>query len=1028
MKQAATISRNPALTAGQDYAKLRQEGLQHIERLSSDLWTDYNAHDPGITLLELLCYAITDVGWRTRYPVRDLLADRSVTSPPADKQFYTSREILSSAPVTINDYRKLLIDIRGIKNAWIETAHKPGPDVFINHRRSRLQYDQEENLMQLNLRGLYNITLELDHDPVSGDLNHYTVEIPLGDDIPLHQEKIIVDLPAWDRLFDDRKAFRRVKSVKLTVKEPEGRFHFHSEVSVLFDDDEEQVRNVRVRATGKDRPIAQVRDQIRRHGVEALYLGKINAALQIVYRAWNVLHTHRNLCEDYDQLKGLDIEEVGLCADITVSTDADLAKVMAAIIHAVSTHIAPNVPFHSLGELLKQGMPVEEIFNGPALDHGFITDADLESSRLKTRINVSDLINLIMDIEGVVSIRSISLASSYKGELVERNAEWRLDITDGRAPRLSTDRSKIVFYKDNIPFHANRERTDQLLRDMQISEREAKLSPEEQNDLPVPEGENRGVTDFTSVRVDLPDTYGVSRSGIRDPLTPVKKARAAQLQAFLTLFDQLLANYLAQLANLKHLFSFDRTLRRTYFNQILFSLPESALPSTSEWNTILPGSGTVFGKEDPPRIWIVLLHFIRFVDERGFSPGDLHDREQLQQLRNEFLAATELPDSEIIQYIRHLDAIIESPDGFRERRNRFLDHLLARFGESFTDYMLLAHTAGDPEGMDRLIDDKIRFLEEVPALSSERGKSYDYTDKDRLWNTDNVSGYKKRLCRLLGIRNYNRRSLICREADKFFDVYEDAAGEWRFRFRDEDGSVLLRSSGFPTEEVCEKAVETVKRLGGEEDHYVFLISKDNRYYFNLLDEEGSVLGTGQLFVSEENRKFGLKFLTNKLGICNKEGFHLVEHILLRPQQSGDPLLPVCLSGEGTGCPGFRDPYSFRLSIIVPYWPRRFRSMDFRRLFEKTARLELPAHIHAKICWANEKDMEKFEKAYLDWLKAKSRPVGNDLAGATGKLIRVMAGIRSVYPVSKLHICSEEDEQNPILLDRSILGTIKYEES
>ena len=554
MKQAATISRNPVLTASQDYAKLRREGLQHIERLSSDLWTDYNSHDPGITLLELLCYAITDVGWRTRYPVNDLLADRSVTSPPDGKQFYTAREILSSAPVTISDFRKLLIDIRGIKNAWIETVDRPGPDVFINHRRSRLQYEQEENLKQLNLRGLCNITLELDHDPVSGDLNHYAVEIPLNDDIPLHQEKIIVDLPSWDRLFDGRKAFSKAKKVKLTVKEPDGRFNFHGEVSVLFDDDEEQLRDVRVRTTGKDLPIAQIRSQISRHGVEALFLGKINAALQIAYRAWDELHANRNLCEDYYNLKGLDIEEVGLCADINVSTDADLAKVLAAIIHTVSTHIAPNVPFHSLGELLKQGMPVEGIFNGPALDHGFITDADLESSRLKTRINVSDLINLIMDIEGVVSIRSISLASSYKGELVEKTAEWRLDITDGRAPRLTADKSKIVFYKDDIPFSANRERTGQLLRDRQMAEREAKLSPEEQNDLPVPEGEDRGVADFTSVRVDLPDTYGVNRSGIRDPLTPEKKARAAQLQAFLTLFDQLLANYLAQLANIKHLF------------------------------------------------------------------------------------------------------------------------------------------------------------------------------------------------------------------------------------------------------------------------------------------------------------------------------------------------------------------------------------------------------------------------------------------------------------------------------------------
>jgi uncharacterized protein YegP (UPF0339 family) len=1023
MKQPATINRNPVLTNSQDYAKLRKEGLDHIERLSSDLWTDYNSHDPGITLLELLCYAITDVGWRTRYPVKDFLADRAAGSPSGSRQFYTAREILTSTPVTINDFRKLLIDIRGVKNAWIEPVDSPGPDIFINHRRSRLQYEPEENLQKLNIRGLYNVLLELDRDPSAGDLNHFAIEIPLSDDVPLYQEKIIVDLPSWDRLFDGSKKPEKVKKVELKVTEPDGRFDFRGEVSVTLVDGDKLVRDVHVRTTSKDMPVAQIRTQIDRHGVEALYQQKITASLDIADRAWQVLHSHRNLCEDYYQLKGLDIEEVGLCVDINVSSDADLEKVWAAVIHAVSIHIAPHVPFHSLDELMKQGIPAEDIFNGPALDHGFITDYDLESSRLKTRINVSDLINLIMDIDGVVSIRSLSLASSYKGELVEKKAEWRLNVTEGRAARLFAEKSKIVFYKDDVPFTAGSERSRLLLRDLQLAERVSKLSPEEDNDFEIPVGKDRDVSGFTSVRVDLPDTYGVNRNGLRDPVTPEKKARAAQLKAFLTLFDQLLANYLAQLASLRHLFSFDHSVRKTYFTQVLFSLPESAVSELMP-----PGSGMISSQEEPPRIWLVLMHFIRFLEDKGLSPDELDDREQLQQLRSEFLATSDLSQSELNAYLGHLDSIIESPVGFRERRNRFLDHLLARFGETFTDYVLLAHTTGEAEGWDRLIDDKISFLEEVPVLSADRGKSYDYTDRDMLWNTDNVSGFKKRLCRLLGIRNYNRRSLVCKEADKFFTIYEDAAGEWRFRFRDETGSVLLRSPGFPTKEDCETAVESVKRLGGEEDHYVFLISKNNRFYFNLLDDNGRVLGTGLLFRTEEDRKFGLKYLTNKLGICNKEGFHLVEHLLLRPRQEGDPMLPVCLAGDGTACPGFRDPYSFRVSIIVPYWPRRFRSMDFRRLFEKAARLELPAHIHAKICWVNEKDMEKFENAYQPWLKAISRPVSNDLTNAAKKLIRVMAGIRSVYPVSKLHICSEDDEQNPILLDRSILGTIKSEES
>ena len=38
-----------------DYALLRQEGIDLIARLAGKRWTDYNSHDPGITILEALC-------------------------------------------------------------------------------------------------------------------------------------------------------------------------------------------------------------------------------------------------------------------------------------------------------------------------------------------------------------------------------------------------------------------------------------------------------------------------------------------------------------------------------------------------------------------------------------------------------------------------------------------------------------------------------------------------------------------------------------------------------------------------------------------------------------------------------------------------------------------------------------------------------------------------------------------------------------------------------------------------------------
>ena len=88
-------------------------GLEHIQRLSSQIWTDYNLHDPGITTLELLCYALTDLSYRASFPIVDLLASKTDNASVMKQQFFTARQILPNRPLTLLDYRKLLIDIDG---------------------------------------------------------------------------------------------------------------------------------------------------------------------------------------------------------------------------------------------------------------------------------------------------------------------------------------------------------------------------------------------------------------------------------------------------------------------------------------------------------------------------------------------------------------------------------------------------------------------------------------------------------------------------------------------------------------------------------------------------------------------------------------------------------------------------------------------------------------------------------------------------------------------------------------------------
>ena len=87
MSKSITIQKNRSLSESSDYGLLRQKGMEYIEKLGSRLWTDYNIHDPGITMLEALCYALTDLGFRTSLDIKDLLALPASETADANGQF-----------------------------------------------------------------------------------------------------------------------------------------------------------------------------------------------------------------------------------------------------------------------------------------------------------------------------------------------------------------------------------------------------------------------------------------------------------------------------------------------------------------------------------------------------------------------------------------------------------------------------------------------------------------------------------------------------------------------------------------------------------------------------------------------------------------------------------------------------------------------------------------------------------------------------------------------------------------------------
>ena len=153
-----TINNAPPENPAMDFHFLRQEGIKHIQRLAGNLWSDHNLHDPGITILEQLCYAITDLGYRIGYDMEDLLATTDGSNPYAG--LFSPAEILTTSPVTATDFRKMLIDMTGIKNAWIEKTARPAPAFFYNHEHKTLTFTEDLTTEPVQIKGLYRILLE----------------------------------------------------------------------------------------------------------------------------------------------------------------------------------------------------------------------------------------------------------------------------------------------------------------------------------------------------------------------------------------------------------------------------------------------------------------------------------------------------------------------------------------------------------------------------------------------------------------------------------------------------------------------------------------------------------------------------------------------------------------------------------------------------------------------------------------------------------------------------------------------------
>lgn len=92
------------------YDTLQAQALEWVQQMSGKIWTDYNPHDPGVTTLDILNYALAEMDYRMNFPLEDYLSVPHHLFYPASYGLFGPSEVFAMQPVTPDDYRKLILD------------------------------------------------------------------------------------------------------------------------------------------------------------------------------------------------------------------------------------------------------------------------------------------------------------------------------------------------------------------------------------------------------------------------------------------------------------------------------------------------------------------------------------------------------------------------------------------------------------------------------------------------------------------------------------------------------------------------------------------------------------------------------------------------------------------------------------------------------------------------------------------------------------------------------------------------------
>ncbi|AZA62986.1 hypothetical protein [Chryseobacterium indoltheticum] len=925
-----SIPKNIETEDQNDFHFLRKTGIEYIEKLGGKLWTDYNSHDPGITTLEVLSYAITDLGMRMNLNMEDILASED-EEKNIHTQFLKATEILPSRPLTELDYRKLFIDInmisgpkRPIRNCWLVPKTEK---LYVDCENGNLDFVPiGEKTKDFNVKGLYDLYVDYAEDIDTSDIG-------CGD-----------------------------SSVKAMILER--------------------------------------------------------------------YHANRSICEDLAEIKQVETQKVAVCARIGLANKADEELVHAKVTRAINNYLSPEVHFYSLQQMLDKGLSTDQIFEGPLLDNGFIDTEELKKSQLRKEVRLSDIISEIMKIDGIKEIHEISIAGC--DSVVKQNNDWLICIEKGRKPELC-ELSSFSYSKGALPLNINEQKVQNYLETLKREEEVLRDDARQNKELAVPEGTSYDIANYATILNEFPDTYGVGISGIIGNHNPEREALAKQLKGYLLFFDQILASYFKHLEKVKEVLSVNGGVTRTYFTQALKNI-KGFDELVSDYNI-----------ENDDQLTDSLYEELDNSVERR--------NEVLDHLISRF--AETFSDYTFLMkslYGNSADEIVlNNKENFLKEytslsKDRGLGYNYTLFSDS--DIWNTNNISGVQKRIARLLglkDYTQRSLSQSPVTiiktKNDDGKySYTWKIKDAESNIV-LSSVKPCKIEYAATKNLNEA------------IYQTI-------------QIDLEDLNNALEKLDEKNPEkTIDELKKCEKNFCLIgnikirVSLNDNFYLEIVDDsvEQNVIAAHKKtnpYSTLEELKTGIVKLVKYLKYeFTEEGIFLVEHLLLKPTTKDYKLMGGigCMSiGETfriaydldeeppiqkdpvkvsetfmTSCEDdceidVYDPYSYRISVVLPGFAYRFQDPDFRRYAETVIRQEIPAHVLAKICWVGDRmsetetaqeDLERFEVALKKYLSDKAKNNTASLGNSIRDLVDALTFLNNIYRPGKLLDCAAEDDEN-----------------